>query len=309
MTALPIRAPNGRWAPRSGSRRSMQRAPLLWVLPGLALMFAFNYVAVGAGGWYAFTNWNGVTAVADFVGLANFERIIGDAGARSALVHTVQLAFAFVVIVNTVGLTLALALHRTLKSRLLLRAMFFAPVLMSPLAVAYVWQFMFDFGGPINEFLRAIGLEALRQPWTGSPTWALWTILVVMVWQFSGLTMTIYLAGLERIPDEVVEASVVDGSSPFQRLRWITLPLLAPAITIAVTLTVINGLRVFDQVMALTGGGPVGASETLATQVYQQTFVNGLFGYGAALSLTLTTIIGVVAVGLLTILRRREEAI
>ena len=293
----------------SRPRGIRHRVPLRWMLPALALMLAFHYVAVGIGSWYAFTDWNGVTANADFIGLDNFIEALTDTAARASLFHTVAVATAFVILVNSIGLAFALGLQRTIKSRLLLRAMFFAPVLMSPLAVSYVWQFIFDYNGPLNKLLESVGLGTLQTPWTGSPTWALWSILVVMVWQFSGLTMTIYLAGLERIPDEIVEASVVDGSSATQRFRWITLPLLAPAVTIAVTLTVINGLRVFDQVLALTGGGPVGASDTLATQVYQQTFVNGRFGYGAALSLILTLVIAVVAIGLLTFLRRREEAI
>ena len=109
-----------------------------------------------------------------------------------------------------------------------------------------------------------------------------------MVWQFSGLAMVIYLAGLQGISDEVYEATLVDGASGWLRLRKVVLPLLAPAVTVSATLTLIIGLRVFDQVMALTEGGPVGASETLATQVYEQTFSLGRFGYGAAFALILT---------------------
>ena len=159
----------------------------------------------------------------------------------------------------------------------------------------------------MNTLLDTIGLESLKRPWTGDPTWALWTIFVVLVWQFVGLSMVMYLAGLEGIPEELDEASAVDGASTFRRFRKITLPLLAPAITVSVTLSTIYGLGVFDQVLAVTGGGPVDASETLATQIYKQTFAFGRFGYGTALSLVLTILITVLAVSQLLVLRARER--
>jgi len=134
-------------------------------------------------------------------------------------------------------------------------------------------------------------------------------VLVVLVWQFSGLTMVIYLAGLQGISDELIEASAVDGATAWVRFRRIVFPLLAPAITVCATLTLIFGLRVFDQVVALTGGGPVDSTETLATQVWKQTFANGQFGYGAALALVLTAVIAVLSLGQLAILRARERRV
>jgi raffinose/stachyose/melibiose transport system permease protein len=178
---------------------------------------------------------------------------------------------------------------------------------MSSLAVSYIWQFIFSYSGPLNGGLGHLGLDSLKRAWTGDPHWALWTIFVVLVWQFVGLSMVMYLAGLEGIPEELDEASAVDGASAFRRFRKITLPLLAPAITVSVTLATIYGLGVFDQVFALTGGGPVDASETLATQIYKQTFAYGRFGYGTALSLILTVLITVLALAQLAILRAREK--
>ncbi len=310
MTTLPpeIRSSPSWWS-RFHSSGEPRRAPLSWVLPGLVLVLAFHYIAVAAGAWYAFTDWNGVTAHAHFVGLHNFREIFRDPTARSALWHTLEITFAFVVVVNAVGLGLALALYRSVKTRHVLRALFFATVLMSSLAVSYIWQFIFAYDGPLNRLLSDVGLGSIREAWLGSPRWALWTIFVVLVWQFAGLTMVFYLAGLQRIPEELDEAGGADGASAFQRFRWITFPLLAPAITVSFTYTLITGLRVFDQVIALTGGGPVGASQTLATQVYQQTWVYGRFGYGAAFALVLTVMIAIAGLTQLAILRRREEAI
>jgi raffinose/stachyose/melibiose transport system permease protein len=306
VTTSPESSRTRRLAVRRARKGPERRIPWLLLLPAAILAFLIHYVAVGAGAWYAFTDWNGLTAHATWIGLGNFREIFNDAAARGALLHTIELAFAFVVVVNVVGVALALSLNRALKTRNFIRALFFAPVVMSSLAVSYIWQFIFDYRGPLNQLFRFVGLDSWQQAWLGSPRFALWTIFIVLVWQFAGLTMVMYLAGLQGIPEELDEAAAVDGASMLFRFRRVTLPLLAPATTVAVTFTLINGLRVFDQVIALTGGGPVTSSETLATQVYKQTFVNGRFGYGAALALVLTVLIAIVSFVQLAFLRARE---
>jgi raffinose/stachyose/melibiose transport system permease protein len=287
-------------------RRGLKQVPWLLALPGFAALFAFHFVPIGLGGYSAFTNWNGLTH-ATWIGLRNFRDIFADQSARGALWHTLELAGCFVVAVNAIGLTLALALNRAVKTRHLLRSLFFAPVAVSPLAIAFIWRWIFDYQGALNRVLADVGLESWRRAWLGDPRTALWTILVVMIWQFSGLAMVLYLAGLQGISDEVYEATLVDGASGWLRLRKVVLPLLAPAITVSATITLIHGLRVFDQVMALTQGGPVDASETLATQIYKQTFYVGRFGYGAAFALILTALIAVLALTQLALLRMNEE--
>jgi raffinose/stachyose/melibiose transport system permease protein len=275
-------------------------------LPGLFALVAFTLVPVVAGGLYAFTDWRGL-GDANWIGLENFRQIFEDPTTRGALWHTLIFGGALVLLTNAVGLGLALGLNRTLKSRNLLRAVFFLPVILSPLAVSYVWHYILDPTGPVNMLLGDLGLGSWQRPWLGDPDWALLGVLLVLVWQQSGLTMVIYLAGLQSIPDDLVEASAVDGASAWMRFRRITLPLLRPAFIIASTLTLIFGLRVFDQILGLTGGGPVGATETLATQVWKQSFADGRFGYGAALSIVLTLIIGTLALLQLFVLRRQER--
>jgi raffinose/stachyose/melibiose transport system permease protein len=270
--------------------------------PAFVLVVAMIYVADAAGAFYAFTDWTG-GASTKFIGLRNFREIFDDPISRAALGHTVLLAAGFVLLSNVIGLGLALALRRTLKTRNLLRAMFFLPVVMSPLAVSYIWQYMFGYDGAINSALGG------HTAWLSSPGLALWSILAVMVWQFAGLAMIFYLAGLQGIPEELEEASAVDGAHARYRFRKVTLPLLAPAITVSLTFTLVFGLRVFDTVIGLTGGGPSDSTETLATQVYKQAWVNGRFGYGAALSVLLSLLVAIVAVIQLVVLRRREERI
>ncbi|SEA66383.1 carbohydrate ABC transporter membrane protein 1, CUT1 family [Pelagibacterium halotolerans] len=286
----------------------MSRAPLTWAVPALLVVFVFHYGAVIAGGWYAFTDWDGFTEP-DFVGLENFARIFSSSQALGALANTLKLTVAFVIGANAIGLVLAMALNKGLKSRFVLRSVFFAPVVMSPLAVAYIWQFVFEVQGPVNALLGTVGLESWQRVWLGDATFAIWAVWAVMVWQFSGLCMAFYLAGLQSIPEDLTEAAEIDGASSWRTFRRIVFPMLAPAATVSISLTTIFGLRVFDQIMALTRGGPGYATETLATQVYKQTFAFGNFGYGAAFALVLTALVLVVSALQLTILRRRERVL
>jgi raffinose/stachyose/melibiose transport system permease protein len=296
-----------RWLRRERRRGGPRRVPWLLAVPAVLAVLSLRYLSTILGGLYSFTDWNGLGLYPDWIGFRNFANIFKDAATRAALSHTLQLAAMFVVLVNVTGLALALGLRRTLKTRNLLRAIFFLPVVLSELATAYIWQYIFQYDGPLNTILGWVGLDSWKKAWTADPTWALYTILFVLVWQLSGLTMVIYLAGLQSIPEELEDAAAVDGASSWGRFRRITLPLLAPAITIAVTLTLIFGLRVFDQVIALTNGGPVFNTETLATQVYKETFVFSHYGYGAAIAVVLTVIIALATLLQTTLLRWRES--
>ncbi|KAA9105083.1 carbohydrate ABC transporter permease [Microbacterium rhizomatis] len=266
-----------------------------WALPGVVFVIAIHYVATAAGGVFAFTNWSGIGSF-DWIGLDNFRKIFADPTKIAALRNTLFLAFGSVILSNVAGLVLAVGLNRILKTRYILRTLFFMPVVLSPLATSYIWKFIFQFDGPLNVILNAVGLGSLARPWLADPTWAIWTVLIVVVWQSTGFAMVIYMAGLASVPVEIEEAAAIDGSNLWQRFWHVTLPSIRPAIAIATTLGLVQGLRIFDQIMALTGGGPANATATLATEVYKQAFSLGNFGYGAALALILTIIILIFAV-------------
>jgi raffinose/stachyose/melibiose transport system permease protein len=180
---------------------------------------------------------------------------------------------------------------------------------MSPLAVAYIWQFLLDARGPLNTVLRSAGLGDWTRTWLGDPVFAIWGVWLVMVWQFAGLCMAFYLAGLQGISDDLHEAAAIDGAKPWRTFRKIVFPLLAPAATVSISITTILGLRAFDQIMALTRGGPGAMSETLATQIFKQTFVFGNFGYGSAFALVLTLLILIVSAIQIVVLRARERKV
>lgn len=266
-----------------------------WALPGILLVLGIHFVATAVGGAFAFTNWTGIGAF-DWIGLDNFVKIFQDPTKIGAVLNTLFLAITSVILVNVIGLAIALGLNRLVKTRYALRVLFFMPVVLSPLAVSYIWKFIFDYNGPINAVLTAVGLQDWVKPWLADPTLAIWAVLVVIVWQQTGFAMVIYMAGLASVPPEIEEAAAIDGASLWQRFWHVVLPAIRPAVAISTTLGIVNGLRIFDQIMALTAGGPAGATETLATQVYKQAFSLGNFGYGAALALLLTAIILVFAI-------------
>ncbi len=279
--------------------------PWWFVLPAAGLYLALFLLPSLFGAAYAFTDWNGLTQP-HWIGFANFRRLLSDSQGSAALQHTLVLAGGYVVVANVVGLALAVGLHRTLKSRNFLRAVFFAPAAVSPLAVAYVWQFILQPDGPANTLLKNVGLASATRPWLGDPTTALWAVLLTMIWQFAGYHMVIYLAGLQTISSHLYEAATLDGAGAWRSFRYVIAPQLLPAFSISVALSLIGGLKVFDQVEALTGGGPGSATETLSTQVYQQAFVNSRFGYSAALGLVLAVIVGVLAALQLRVMRERQ---
>ncbi len=285
----------GATAPVASPRRAPRTKPYRvklgswwWALPALVLMLIVIYATTIAGGFFAFTNWSGLGPF-DFVGLQNFVKIFQTPELIGSLWNTLILAFGFLVFTNIFGLLFALALNRSLKSRYVLRTLIFMPVVVSPIAVSYIWKFIFDYNGPLNQAMTAVGLP--KQNWLASPTLAIWCVLIVMVWQNIGFVMVIYLAGLATVPIEMEEAAALDGASTFKRFRYVVLPQIQPSVAIATTLTLIQGLRVFDQVVALTGGGPAGATQTLALEVYQTAFTYQQFGFGAALALILSLLI------------------
>ena len=262
------------------------QVPWYIIIPGLFCSLTAHFIAPIRGAMYAFTNYKGIGSY-DYIGFENFIEIFHSKIDRAAIFNTFKIAIPFVI----------------------LRAIYFSPVVMIPMAVSQVWKFIFDYDGPLNIILRNIGLSKYAINWLGNIDTALWCVLLVLVWQNMGYTMVIFNAGLESIPTELYEAAAIDGASAWKRFRYITLPLLAPSITIAVLMMTITGLRVFDQIMSLTGGGPVNMTHTLASDFYYQTWNKFRYGYGSALALILTLLVSVVGILQVTVLSRKEEAV
>ena len=300
--------------PIARRRRRSRGSPIsptwAFVAPALAVYAVVMLYPSVAGVYYAFTDWTGIGGHKSFVGLRNFSDLLHDDRATGSLRNTLLLTLAIVVVQTSVGLLLALGVHAKVRSRMLLRVIFFAPVVVSPVMVAFLWKYIYDPqpGAGLNGLLGAVGLGALRHDWLGDSSSALWAVAAMVVWQYAGYSMVIFLAGLEGIPKELSEAAMIDGAGAFGRFRYVTWPLLAPALTVNVMLSTIGGLKLFDQVFAATDGGPGYSTETLSTVLYKQAFVFGHFGYSTAIALVLALFVAAVSLVQIHYLRAREAA-
>lgn len=295
-------------AARLRPRRGLAQVPWAFLAPALAVYLVIVVYPSLAGAAYAFTDWRALSANKTVIGLDNLWRLLNDMQARTALKNSLLIALFVPLLQNAFGLLLALGLNTGVKSRYVLRTVFFAPAVISPLIVSYLWQYIYnplpDQG--LNGLLGAIGLGFLRQDWLGNPALSLGAIGATVVWQSLGVSMAIFLAGLQGIPREYYEAAELDGANVLARFRHVTLPLVAPAITVNLVLSLIASLKLFDQVFAMTNGGPGYATETLSTVLFKQTFMFGRFGYGAMIALVLTVIVAFFSFIQLRLLRARE---
>ncbi|MBW6439058.1 sugar ABC transporter permease [Actinoplanes hulinensis] len=295
-----------RFSPPQGRRPA---APPWWFTVPALLLFAFVVLVPSARGvHYAFTDWDGLDPDLAFIGLDNFTAMADDPDALQAIWHTLLIAVAITVLQNGLGLLLALGVNTAIKSRNLLRVLLFAPAVVAQIVTAYLWRNLLGPDGAVNSLLAGLGLDSWQRNWLGDPDLALWMIVLVVVWQYAGYSMVIFIAGLQSIPKEIHEAAAIDGTGPVRRFWSVTRPLLAPAITINVMLSVIGGLKLFDQVYGMTGGGPGHATDTISTLIYKDAFTLGEFGYSIALAVVLTVIVAAISASQYTVLNRNEKA-
>ncbi|MGB4135565.1 MAG: sugar ABC transporter permease [Microbacterium sp.] len=290
-----------------GGRAAMPRRVLLFAIPALVLYAFVVIVPAVQGAAYSFTDWNGLDSTFSFIGLQNVIDILQDPQSLRALVNTVIIAVAFTIVQNVIGLALSLGVNSRIKSRNVLKVLIFAPAVMTPVVIGYLWQYMLAPQGPVNETLAAVGLAGLQQVWLGEPGWALTSIIVVLIWQFSGYSMVIFLAGLQGVPEEIIEAAAVDGAGPWRRFWSVILPMLSPAVTINLMLSMIGALKVFDIIWVMTGGGPGGATHNLSTLMFQEAFTFGDFGKSVTLGLVLLVLVAAISVMQYRPLVRREN--
>ncbi|GAB3816233.1 sugar ABC transporter permease [Tessaracoccus terricola] len=297
-------APSG--ASRPKGRHSRRRLVPQWFLvPALVLYTIVVVYPSIAGGLYAFTDWRGGNEVT-FTGLENFQKLLADQAAVASLRNTLLIAVSLTVVQSGLGLLLALALNSAIRARNVLRTLFFAPMMMPPVIVGLLWQYIYTPNGPLDTALQALGLGSLVQSWLGSSSVALWSVIASVIWHHVGMSMVIFLAGLQGIPDELYEAASIDGASPLRKFFSITWPLLGQAITIATALTMTSSLKLFDQVFIMTGGGPGVSTQTLSLIMYREAFVYGEYGYGSAIALVLTMIVAFIVFVQMSITRRGE---
>lgn len=280
----------------------------LWwfALPALAAYIYIVVVPTVVGMLSSFTDWSFINSPPDFIGVENYVRAFrGEAG--PAAVRTLFIALVVVIAQNVLGLGLALLLHGAVFGRNVLRTIIFAPMVVSPLVVGYLFKYIFGppGTGAGNQFLVALGLPPVD--FLGNPTSALWIIIVTVIWQFTGSTMIIYLAGLQGVPQELVEAAAIDGAAYWKSFWYVTRPLLAPAFTINLMIGLIGGLKIFDQIISLTNGGPGNQTQTISTLIVQIFTTFGEYGRSAALAVVLSVVVSVLSIIQFRVLRSQER--
>ncbi len=275
------RSPTG----RSSARRRGEIA--LFLGPALLLYATFVIVPMVLAGYYSLFNWNGLGPLDQFIGIDNYTRAAGDPVFRAAVGHNALIVVLSVVVQLPLALALALLLNRRLRGRAILRMVLFAPYVLAEVVTAVAWQLILQPSGPLNTLLENMGLESWAQLWLADRDLVIYSLFIVITWKYLGFGIVLFLAGLQGVPNELLEAATVDGASAWHRTRYVVLPLLGPTIRIWIFLSVIGALQLFDLVWIMTKGGPSNASVTMATFLIDRGFERSQIGYGSAAAVLL----------------------
>ncbi|AQP47947.1 ABC transporter permease [Tessaracoccus aquimaris] len=266
---------------------------LPYLAPALLLYLYFLVYPMLDSVRLSFFKWSGFrTDVPEFVGLANYVRMFtADPVFWTAARNTIFWVILTLAVPMVLGLLLALGLNRQMAGRNLMRSIFYIPSVFASITVAAMWRWIYNPTlGLVNQALEQVGLGSWAQTWLGDPKIAIYSVFVASIWQAVGFPLVLFLAGLQSVPQELVEAAKIDGANALQVFRNVTLPALKPTTVVVVILTIINSLKVFDLIVGMTGGGPAQSTQVLALWSYTQSFANHQFGAGGAVATVLLVI-------------------
>jgi raffinose/stachyose/melibiose transport system permease protein len=274
-------------------RLSEAAQQLVFVGPAVLVFGVVVLVPFLMSFYYSLTQWNGVTSEVKWVGLDNFAFILtSDEGFRTSFWFTTRYTAAAVLGSNLLGFALALVLTLPLKSRNVLRTVFFLPNVIAGLLLGFIWQFIFVRGfAAIGQWT---GLAFFNLPWLGTASTAFWGMVIVSVWQMAGYLMVIYIAAIINVPKDLLEAAKIDGANRFDMLKSVIVPLVMPAFTVCLFLAISWSFKVFDLNLSLTKGGPFGSTESVALNIYDEAFQNNRYGLGTAKALVFFVIVSAV---------------
>ena len=277
----------------------------LFVFPAAAFVLFATDIPFVLNLYYSLFEWNGVGKNMDFVGMQNFVKIFTDDPLFWQSVRfTLKFAVFFVIIVNVVSLTVAVAISSEQKASAVGRAFYYVPYIISLTALSLIWKFIF---GPGFEALYNItGWEFFNWSWIGSPQLIFYVVVIMAVWQNVGFYMVNYIAGIVAVPKDLIEAAKIDGANSIQVLRRITIPLIMPAVTICVLISLTFAFKLFDIIMVFTKGGPANSTVTVAYNIYREAFTNSNYGMATAKSLILVVFVLIVTAIQLKITKSRE---
>lgn len=277
----------------------------LFVIPTLFIFINVVIIPFIIGIVYSFTNWDGFAFKgSSFVGLKNFLSAFQDGKFITAFVLTAKYTFVMIILVNIVGLTLALLVTSKIKGRNLFRVVYFMPNLIGGLILGFIWKFIFTkFFEQLGEIIHN---SRLFFNWLDNPTASFWSLIVVGVWQMAGYVMVIYIASIESISDEVIEAAEIDGVNTWTKFKNITLPLIAPAFTINMFVVLSNSFKQYDTNLSLTNGGPFGSTELITMNIFSTAFGYNKYALAQAKSIIFFLIIMIITVLQIYTTKKRE---
>jgi ABC-type sugar transport system permease subunit len=273
---------------------------------GLLLFTTFVIVPMLMSFSLGFTDQNPLLSTSNFVGLDNYFEQIGDKALHRALWNTVVLTFWVTIGANLGGLTLAVLLNGTSRYFRSMRTVVFIPQVLSAVIVSFIFTTILTNRGILNSMLDGLGLEELTRPWLGLPNLALGSIAFVVMWQMIGFTTVVYLAALQSVPNDLLEAAEIDGAGAWRKFRSVKLPLIGPGVTIATAIVLISTLRLYDHIAVLTSGGPGFRTESAVFYLLRMGFSNNRIGYSSSIAFVLLILIGVISGVTVGYLRRRE---
>jgi raffinose/stachyose/melibiose transport system permease protein len=284
--------------------RSNKRPFLLFILPGLAV-YIFIYIYPMLNGiFYSFTDWNGFGKTIELVGFKNYIKTFTYGRFYRSLFFTLKYTLFLTIFANGFGLILALILNRSMKGKIFFRAMYFFPAILSMITAGLIWNEIFYRIIPLIG--QAIGSEVLSSSILGNGKLAGYGILWVHIWQYTAQPFVLFLAGLQAIPGSIVDAARIDGARPLQVFKYITVPYLIPIFEIVIVLTIKYGFVIFDYIIAMTNGGPGGATESMSVMIYKLGFNEARFSAGCAMAVIMFAIIVGLSFSQLSLLRDRE---
>lgn len=279
--------------PRKGSKKNKKGdlySALLFLSPTLVIFSAFILFPVIFSFYLSFQKWNMFSGSTTFVGLENYIRMFNSEEFWSVLKNTAVYTLGTIPLNMGFSLLVAYVLHKKIYGKKLLRTLFFAPVVISPVAAAVIWRWLYDPNfGLINYFIGIFGFDPVN--WLNDPTAAMFALIVMGVWKTFGINMVLFAAGLEAIPEQYYEAAEIDGAGQWAKFKSITIPLLAPTTFFIMVMSMISSFQVFDIVYVLTSGGPLGATKVMVFYVYEHAFKYFEMGYASAAAYVLFAIL------------------
>lgn len=274
----------------------------LFLAPVLIAMIAVVIVPLVYGVGYSFTDWNGIDDP-KVVGIKNYLKLLKDENFRDSLWFTAKFAVVSIFFINAFGLGLAMIVTQNIKSSKILRTIFFMPNLIGGLILGFIWQFIFI--KAFSALGTLFGIESMKG-WLATTETGFWGLVILMSWQMAGYIMVIYIAHLESIDQELIEAAEIDGANAWQRFRHIIFPLIAPAFTVSMFLTLSNSFKLYDQNLSLTAGGPYNSTQMVAMNIYNTAFSENLMAYAQAKAVVFFIIVAAISLTQVYINKKRE---